>query len=1143
MRFSLEAVLVSLFLFVLLGLGLFSDMPFLERLSGSRLTYMTVVAFPFVAILAMVIKKRDATASMASDWLPIFATLLVYENLKHLHANRITELLGIEPKDGLMLAADELLFGKAAPLHFDTAFFTGTFSEVMWFFYVWVYYLGPVLLLGYAYFLVNDRPLFLMMRRALMFGLLGGYIVYLLVPVAGPLFLIGEQFTHPILTQPELRRLTFSVLRYNWDCFPSLHTAIPWLLTIVAWPKLHRGARVSCLVAAIGVTASTIILRFHYGIDIIAGLLWAVLIAWLVMRPLRPRDQPAIFPNLSSLAEPLHQGQLMTRFRALILGVMFVLTGFTALLAEQSFEKLLGTLVGASTPAAATVLAVYFLGLMLGGMLYGPVLRPRSKNPIRTYAFLEAGIAVWALLLYLLHDELIAFFTPFLSLAQGSFWLLQLCRVLVAVVWILPPTILMGATFPAVVDAIESMRMKEPGRAITGFYAANLLGAFLGAVTGPYVAFPRWGVDGTLLLTYGVDAIVAVFALYLASRVILEVTPAARMTQPGLIPAFTKIPVLFLVAFLSGFLFFSLEVTWIHLISTVLGNSIYAFSAMLAIVIAGLGLGGSLVSRLFPGDRNIPSLALFFILIGGAWLVSIQHSQWPDIPHRFSVWGGSLETFVQAEALRWIQVAILLLPSAIVLGMIYPLVFRLQEFPRENRSTFAGYLGGVNSVGCVLGALLTGFVLIPLVGSEHTLKLMAASLVACALLLSRLFPRRIGRILAAGLALLVAIPVLLNPPWNRLSLTTGEHVYFQQNQVGPGTSLVFFHEDTLGGITTVVHNKPGFRGQEREYLTLLTNGKFQGNDAWEVRAQSGFALVPIMHASNSDHALVIGLGTGHSAAVVEAFGFRNIDVAEIAPGIVEAARRYFGHINGAVLDKPNVRLFLEDGRNKLLLSKQQYDLITMEISSVWFAGSTNLYSEQFYKLARKRLNRGGVFQQWIQLHHIGAVEVASTIATLRSVFPYVSFWRVGGQGILLASDAPQRINSGVFNDMAPAARELQLSEEELSGIVKDAMLSRVLSTEDVTDLVTRVALPLNTDANRYLEYATPKFNISRQNHAASNIDALLQYSTFSPHEVQGMSDHPLARWLDSLTASDFRKHYGWDVEEKEEKRIAVAGGQ
>src|SRR5437868_4460056 len=128
-----------------------------------------------------------------------------------------------------------------------------------------------------------------------------------------------------------------------------------------------------------------------------------------------------------------------------ILSVLFTATGFVGLVTEQVYEKLLSTLLGASTPAAATVLAAYFTGLTLGAAGYERMLRRRIQNPIRVYSVLEGGVAVLLVITMLLFDRLLPLFAPILSAARGSDVTLQIARLIVAAVWILPPTFLMGA--------------------------------------------------------------------------------------------------------------------------------------------------------------------------------------------------------------------------------------------------------------------------------------------------------------------------------------------------------------------------------------------------------------------------------------------------------------------------------------------------------------------------------------------------------------------------------------------------------------------------------------------------------------------------------------------------------------------------
>jgi spermidine synthase len=314
--------------------------------------------------------------------------------------------------------------------------------------------------------------------------------------------------------------------------------------------------------------------------------------------------------------------------------------------------------------------------------------------------------------------------------------------------------------------------------------------------------------------------------------------------------------------------------------------------------------------------------------------------------------------------------------------------------------------------------------------------------------------------------------------------------------VQPASRLRYWHEDVSGGITTVVEQRVA--GQA--VRTLLTNGKFQGNDSGETAAQIAFALLPCLVTPGRDRALVIGLGTGHSAEVVAAAGFAAIEIAEVSPGIVGAARQHFGTLNRAVLDDPRVRLFVEDGRNHLLRSRAHYDVITMELSGVWFAGAANLYSRQFYQLAADHLAPGGVLQQWIQLHHIAFEEVSSTLQAMRAVFPFVSVWLIGRQGILLGSARSVAPSPAALAALgaSPGLDRDRAQLERSTGLTLARIEERLLLDADEVTALARAGeargIPTTTDENRYVEYACPRHNLEVGRTVASTALELLDFA-------------------------------------------------
>jgi spermidine synthase len=804
-----------------------------------------------------------------------------------------------------------------------------------------------------------------------------------------------------------------------------------------------------------------------------------------------------------------------------LLGVAFCVSGGAGLLVEQSFEKLLGTLVGTSTPASAVVLAVYFGGLTLGGALYARRRASAKRDPtpalsFATYAVLEAIIGLAALFLAVFASQLVPVFVPLLRLGAGSGVGLLGVRLIVAACWILPLTVPMGATFAAVVDALDVVPERARGAAVSVFYGLNLTGAIMAAALGPYLVFPRAGVDGTLALAGLLDggaALVAIeSALAYRGAAPERSTPRAPGTRATDWELRRALPLLAIVA-VSGFVLFSLEVSWTHLIGAVLGGSVYAFGTMLAVVLCGLGLGavigGVVGARLVRVPLMVPGIAL----VVAAITLLVGHGQWPDAPHALAVVGRDALTFGAAERARAATAVRLLLAPATALGAIYPLALRLEAFPTANAGSMAGRMGAANALASIAGALLTGFVGIPRFGSERVLLTLAtACMVAGGLIMLASAKGRVAR--AAGVLACAggALASLAMPSWNRLHLTSGEHVYFYRQSVYETTRLRFFHEDTRGGITTVVDN-----GGSGQHKVLLTNGKFQGADAGEMNAQDGFALAPMLFARHWGDALVIGLGTGRTAHVVSTMGFERVTIAEIAPGIVAAARAEFSHINGGVVERTNVRLVLEDARNVLLLDERTYDLITTEITSMWLAGATNLYSREFYVLARQRLQPGGVFQQWMQLHHVSIDDATTALATMRESFRYVSVFVIGNQGVFVGSDEPHLTQREFFERFQVHATEL--GDRDARGTVTRLHASRLLSPSDVDALVARDHPPINTDRNRRLEYTSARYNFDRTDRQPGNVRALAKGVTLAPQPVASGLEGELA---DAARAPDAR---------------------
>lgn len=766
---------------------------------------------------------------------------------------------------------------------------------------------------------------------------------------------------------------------------------------------------------------------------------------------------------------------------------LYALTGFSGVLAEQGFEKYIALLLGATVYSSAAVIFAYFLGFGLGAWgTAAAVRRGWITRPLLTYGLLELFVGVSCVAFTYGFQPLAGRLAPLLNLlfhtADGEPAQKLVLRFAFGAVLILPSAALMGASFPLIAQALEGAS-ELGGPSLVAAYGANLIGASAAALGGAYAILPAIGVRGGMWLCGGIGMAVFVVTLFIRQ-------PAANLAPRAAVEAALESiedkPLLLVAALVSGLVFFALEVLWTHLIATLLGSSVYAFASMLALVLFSLYLGS-----LRAGKTAKPaSLGSFSQLLGwSAVLLMAQFRLWDYIQIAFltqlPAW---IKSFYTIEAFKFLLGAILIVPPATLLGTVYPMLLRVPGLSHRGTGCFAGYLNVANSVGCLTGSLLGLFFFIPVMGTEWSLKVIAIVLAAAGFVfLWREQPGRNVLLKTLGGAVLL-FGYASTWQWNHLLLTSGQNNLFgrtdkPEGPLQPGdekakdVGLVFFEENAQGGFTTVVQLDYATLPSKR---LLLSNGKFEGTDdlAGQGFAQIAFASIPSEFTPGFGRALQIGMGTGQSVYTLARLGFSDVDIAEYAPGIVHAASRWFQNVNGNVLAEPHVHLHLEDGRNFLLAAPpRSFDVISIEVSSVWFAGATNLYSREFYEMAQSRLKPSGVLQQWVQFHHTQPRELGVEIGTLRSVFPFVSVWSAGGQGMMVATSQPQELSAERRTYLADRLRSLRnIPESQQAALQAQVFDSRLLSPEAVDRLLSQAQPRLNTDHNRWIEYATPRYN-------------------------------------------------------------------
>jgi predicted membrane-bound spermidine synthase len=764
---------------------------------------------------------------------------------------------------------------------------------------------------------------------------------------------------------------------------------------------------------------------------------------------------------------------------------MFVISGFAGLMYQVLFSKALALVFGGTSTAAYTVLATYMGGMAVGAWLGGKLAESR-REPLLLYAGCELGIGLYCAATPWIFQVVQALYVAAAGGVAPEAAELTALRVALGAAALTLPTILMGMTLP-ILARLAERRSISLGRSVAVLYGANTLGAAFGALLAGYFVLPLLGVNKTTLLTVAANLLVVLMALNLYKRSRLgspiQPLPAAAAsvgTAAGEGAQALRLGRIAIVSLtIGGGVTLALEVIYVHLLAVVAGNSTYAFSLMLFTFLLGLGAGAAVAWQLLrlalPVERMLAWLefALAGVMLLGVYL-------WGAMPGYFADFSSYplARGFGARELVRGAVCMVAMFPPAFIIGAIYPVAMECvgRAWPLH-RVRALGFAAALNTVGNISGVLLAGFVLLPQAGALRSVQILAFAslLVGAGVLLAA--PR--GRRGLAWAPAVLVLALLGSQPgsFDYASLATGANVYFAKLSVG---RIIDHAESVDGGLTSVGE---ATTPQGNRLRTLYTNGKFQGNNATEgeMMAKVGFAVAPLLHTAKRERAMVIGYGTGVSARTLHAAGFRDLDIVELSADIVALANRHFREINGAVTTRDGVHTHITDGRNFLLLQDRMYDLVSVEVTSIWFAGAGSLYNREFYQLVKRRLRSDGMLQQWVQLHHIYPADLLTILASVRSEFRYVWLYYIGGQGIVVASNSAASVPSDAHVaalDGLPTLKPLLALHQGGAGSLRKMVL---LDPADCDRLIGSSGIDssflISTDDNLRLEFNTPRGNV------------------------------------------------------------------
>jgi spermidine synthase len=757
--------------------------------------------------------------------------------------------------------------------------------------------------------------------------------------------------------------------------------------------------------------------------------------------------------------------------RLAIVSAILFLSGCSALLFQTLWLRLSGLAFGNSVWSAALILSSFMAGLALGSAIAASSTLPRLR-PLRAYAGLEMIVAIFGCTLVFGLPVLGEWMRPLFQVFWNHQQFLNALRVAVSFLILLIPTTAMGLTLPILTEDPLLKRQEFTG-SIGLLYGANTMGAMAGALLGETYLIRVCGLLGTAWVAAGVCGGAAAIAWIFAGTEPLAAGPSAPRFRLRL-PLEKRLPwTLLLVSAGAGEILLSLEVIWFRFLRLYVASTSIAFSVMLAVVLAGIGLG-SIVSSLIP-HRLLPRRELLPVLLlvaASATLLSYLLFPAPVLPLSLPAFD---RTFSQQIGLLSL---ILMFPVAFLSGALLPAIVTCVQSEVTGRMNSTGLTVLFNTIGAALGPLLAGFVLLPQLGFQSSLILCAAGYFGLALLTSqreRWSVRRLSGLVMVSLG--AAFVILLSIfPYHRDDL---HFANARRPYEADGSVLVKKIEGTADTFQLLRRDLFG----QPYYYRLITNSySMSGTLPRSQRYMRLFAYLPLALRPGSENALLIGYGVGVTAdAFTRNASLKHLDIVDISKEVFDLADFYTGPGYANPLRDPRVTTYVQDGRFFLQACPERYDIITGEPPPLKMAGTVNLYTQQFFSLMEARLKDGGVASFWLPLYQLTAAETKAILRAFHDAFPNASVWATSDlEWVMIGMKPPLRTHD---QELARRLWSDPTSGSDLARIgleVPEQLPSLFVMDAEEIDRITRGVEPLDDYHPKRLTDAQPDLKAAYQ---------------------------------------------------------------
>jgi len=755
----------------------------------------------------------------------------------------------------------------------------------------------------------------------------------------------------------------------------------------------------------------------------------------------------------------------MTRY---IIALMFFVSGAAGLIYEVVWVRMFTTVFGNTVYSASTVLTAFMFGLALGSFLMGRI-SSRIAWPLKTYALLQVGVAIFALLIPIAVSLSHISYSFTYSALSSNFYVLSLVRFIVSCLILIPPATLMGGTLPILSRAVVR-RESAVGGEVGNLYSLNTLGAVLGCFLAGFILIASFGLRGAMYFAVGMNVVVALWAFRISKHFPTDVSASSKGIEDAEIPADSthsrsdepgvKTNIVLLAYAISGFAAMGCELVWTRLLVYIFGTTTYAFSIMLTTFLLGIGIGSAISSRFVDRiKRPIRTFALLEVLLGIAVLGSVLLLADFVVINRKIIDILNIGSWQGRVMLTFIEAGLIMLPSTLIMGAIFPIAGRIGVKSVRLVGRGIGNIYSANTFGGILGSVAAGFVLLPALGAARSMLFVICLFLAVALLLYTFMTRdKVRRIiLSTVFAVFVISNILLVPPslFNNL-LNANEE----------GSELIFWDEGVSGTVT--IHDYPTER-------LIAVDGCNVAGTLFELRTtQKLQGHIPLLIHPDPRDVLQIGFGSGETSKVVLLHGVESFDCVEICQGVINAAP-YFADINSNVVDDARLGLKITDGKNYVRLVRKKYDVILNDSTYPTLSGSSALYTRDHFQTCWEKLNSGGVFSSWVPLD-LREIDLKTIFRTFSEVFPDSSLWLAPN------SENKHALILGVKGNLEIDLEGFKESMSE-EGILRDlqdtglhdpfSLLSSFLLDPKGIKVFSSGGM-VNTDNSPYLEFYAPR---------------------------------------------------------------------